>query len=104
MVAFNAVLLAEFPVALGDNPAVVRMPCVLVKHNYKRMTNQELVAIPQPTRCYSSVQSSGVPIQMHWECQSEKVYDLDFYEYMRPGSKRRNKKELSLSVPERARM
>lgn len=41
---------------------------------------------------------------MHWEYQSEKVYDLDFYEYMRPKGKRRNKKELSLSVPERARM
>jgi hypothetical protein len=47
MVAFDRVFLVEFPVALGDNPAVVRMPCVvlLTHYNYNRMINQ-LDAIP----------------------------------------------------------
>ena len=88
---FTTATIHEHGVVLGDNPSV----------------------------------SVGAPIQIDWKCINETIYDVDIFEYMRSNNncsfsnecgdgnvkinsgdnrRRRSKKELSLSVVERAEM
>jgi hypothetical protein len=46
--------------------------------------------------------SSGAPTQLDWKYQSKYEFDIEVYESIRP--KRRYKRELALSVPQRARL
>ncbi len=69
-VSFGDITILEFPIILGENPAV----------------------------------SGGAPIELGWELMERYTRELQLYEYMRSGQRRKRRKSLTIPVADRARL
>lgn len=48
--------------------------------------------------------SAGCPIELGWERLTEEIQQMEFFEYMREGQRRSDRKRLVIPVPERAKL